>query len=73
MAEETSWGLQAGGSHCVNGSLLIRPQERWDLNAAQPFVSVTLQLVEQAEWLQSLTGRQSSLKMAKTPAEQPPP
>lgn len=70
MAEET---LQAGSSHCVNGSLLICPQERWDLNGAQPFVSVTLQLVEQAEWLQSLTGRQSSLKMAKIPAEQHPP
>lgn len=57
------------GAQPVNGWLLICPQEKRNLNATQPFVSVTLWLVERADWLKGSAGGQNSLKMAKIPAE----
>lgn len=38
-------------AQAVNGSFLIHPEEKQNLNATQPFVSVTLWLLERADWL----------------------
>lgn len=56
------------GAQTVNGSLLICPQEKRNLSTAQPFVSVTLWLVERADWFKCSAGQHNSLKMAKSSA-----